>query len=496
MYTKINLLLSLLLFLSVFGCDTDLRVIIESEVGVSPDLVLAVRYLPLPDGYVLSPSEDDTSGFILRFAARRWDHPAPVTINERIVDKVWYAPVVRLWDPIQDISELSGGTNIEVLPLHEIALPFRAVSDNGRFPGDPGYPWFAETVVRLNSSGGIPLSRGGGHDALLDWFEAIPFAAPSTEMVRVSAVGDIMPVRGVDKLLLGAYGLATVFTDTLPILRSADLVMGNLEGAVTTRGIRTDKSYTFRIPPEVLPRLRDAGFDYLSLTNNHSFDYGEVGFLDTIANLEESGIKTSGAGTNLESASKPAVFRVGGSELRVLSIGAYPKEKNGFNGMESTSAASGRAGVLWAGHAAFQAIRGFVSDGSFDIVMVHGGEEWSTSPSTEQKKLYRSFIDNGADLVIGSHPHVVHGLEAYKGGLIAYSLGNFIFPGMGETRYGEESLIAGIGIYDNVIRYVQLTPVRIDHQTISVDEEGAMLPRLLEQTRVLNSNPVPGSKEN
>ena len=107
-------------------------------------------------------------------------------------------------------------------------------------------------------------------------------------------------------------------------------------------------------------------------------------------------------------------------------------------------------------------------------------------PSESQRALYRRFIDSGADLVLGHHSHVVQGLEAYRGRLIAYSLGNFVFPGMFGTDYGEESLFLRVGVVDGAIRYVEPVPVRIDHQVISIDRTGAILERLRAETRRLH----------
>lgn len=118
--------------------------------------------------------------------------------------------------------------------------------------------------------------------------------------------------------------------------------------------------------------------------------------------------------------------------------------------------------------------------------MVHGGEEWSEGPSESLRAFYRSLIDMGVDMVIGSHPHVLHGFESHNGGLIAYSLGNFIFPGMDETKYGEESLILGVGVVDQTVRYVELFPVRINNRTVAMDTGGEILERVLAQTEELH----------
>jgi poly-gamma-glutamate synthesis protein (capsule biosynthesis protein) len=356
---------------------------------------------------------------------------------------------------------------------------------DGLYPGDPGYPYSRETVAYL--TGEFPRSPGEeALEPLIAWIDSLPNTSDEVDILWLGAVGDIMPGRGIYELLVSGGGLDGVFTDTLPYLAKADVAAGNLEGAVTVRGSKAVKSYTFRYRPEILGFLKEAGFDYLSITNNHSYDFGETGFLDTLTHLQNAGIGTSGAGTDPVSAAIPSVFQFPGGEIRILSIGAYPPERNGFDGEITAAVGTSRAGILWANTAGLKAVQKAFTDRTFDVLMVHGGVEWSTEPSPQQHELYRRFIDLGADAVIGSHPHYLQGIEIYSGGLIAYSLGNFIFPGMEETAYGEESMILLLGIVENKIRYVELVPVEIDGKTLSIDMSGKILKRVIERSKALN----------
>ncbi len=115
--------------------------------------------------------------------------------------------------------------------------------------------------------------------------------------------------------------------------------------------------------------------------------------------------------------------------------------------------------------------------GGVSIVSVHGGYEWQNQPALKQKKLYRKLIEHGADIVIGSHPHVLQPVEVWKGSLIIYSLGNFIFPGMDETEYGEESMILSLGYYKGKLLYINYIPVNIDMKYLSIDKSGKILKR-------------------
>jgi poly-gamma-glutamate synthesis protein (capsule biosynthesis protein) len=308
-------------------------------------------------------------------------------------------------------------------------------------------------------------------------------ALPEAEMpkvTRMAAVGDLMLGRGVDTLLLGSSsGIEKVFGDFLPLLQSQDLTLGNLEGALTNRTLKTPKAYNFRFSPKILAPLMRAGFGYLAPANNHVFDYGEAGLIDTITALEEAAMPASGIGRNLSEAARPWRGRTGGLEVQILSLGAYPAEGGGFDGLRDAAARADRPGILWGGDDALSSMRGNFSPDTFDIVLAHGGFEWQNEPSRAQILLYRSFIDAGADLVLGSHPHVLQAAETYRGRLILYSLGNFIFPGMDETRYGEESLLLALGLYQGEVRYAEFHPARLDGRRVFRDKSGEVLKRFL-----------------
>ena len=408
----------------------------------------------------------------------------------RVAGRRYFAPAVPLLDPRRSVGfeELAGGvqggaaavgppvspTAPVVKPLDEIRPPEKALAVDGLYPGDGGYPLVDEVIVRLDTAA-VP-EKGA---SILEWFRGIP-EPPARRVVRIAAVGDIMPGRGVDRVLLGSPdALERIFGDTLPVLRGADLALGNIEGAITLRTGRVPKSYNFRFRPEILRPLREAGFDYLAATNNHVYDYGEGGLLDTIDALRESGIGTSGIGRNLEEASRPWETMVEGLRVRILSVGAYPREYSGFDGRLEASAGPDRPGILWADDSGLRAMkRAFLPD-AINIVMVHGGHEWRNEPSRDQRELYRSFIDAGAHIVLGSHPHVLQTVEGHSGGLVAYSLGNFIFPGMDETLYGEETMILCLGIFDGGLRYADFYPARIDNQVVRLDRTGEILRRFI-----------------
>jgi len=169
--------------------------------------------------------------------------------------------------------------------------------------------------------------------------------------------------------------------------------------------------------------------------------------------------------------------------VRVFSLGAYPREKNGFDGLRMTAAAQDKPGVLWATDENVAELSRQFDPEAFDVVMVHGGTEWSRSPSAEQISLYRGLSDAGADLVVGSHPHVLQPVEAHRGGLIAYSLGNFLFAGMEGMPYAEESIILSVGVVDGRIVYVDFYPVELDGPSVDIARDGPILERFIRLSR-------------
>lgn len=143
----------------------------------------------------------------------------------------------------------------------------------------------------------------------------------------------MMVARGVQEILLsGPDGIQKVFRDTLPILQSNDIMIGNLEGVITDSLKNAAKTYTFRFNKKVLPELKRAGFNYLMQTNNHCYDFGEEGFRETMLALKEYGIPTSGAGMNINEAQKFYTTSIKGQEFSIISCGAYPVERSGFDG--------------------------------------------------------------------------------------------------------------------------------------------------------------------
>lgn len=493
-----RLILVSVIILSSASCrGNDVYLNLSLQEGYSKTFNNMLEKYPLPDGIFISrDSREDAVGTVtLKSGFPNIENPNGLPTDSEnnpdnsfnaVISREWYSLTSKIWEPSTD-AELTDFKEKTPVLLKDITLPDRAVSINGLYPDDKRYPGLKTTVLTLNLH-----EKNRRTVEIINWFNNIKLRYEKSlesypVIIWIGAVGDIMVQRGVQEILTGSdSGLNTVFSDTLDILQRQDIMLGNLEGTVTETRIKTPKSYNFKFNKEVLPVLQKAGFDYLSLTNNHVYDYGKQGFIDTLKNLEEARIATSGAGMDIAEARRYWETESGKSKVRVLSIGAYPREKNGFDGRTQASAGTERPGILFEGPDADKAVRNMVSRNTFDILFIHGGVEWTYSPSKEQRKLYRKYIDMGADLVIGSHPHVLQGMEAYKGKIIAYSLGNFIFPGMDSMNHAEESLILTLGIIDNKIKYVIPYPVKINNRTIKLDHRDNVYKRFLSLTEKVN----------
>jgi len=206
-------------------------------------------------------------------------------------------------------------------------------------------------------------------------------------------------------------------------IRGADIFMVNQEFPFSSRGAAVaDKQYTFRLPPSRVNLLKEMGIDVVTLANNHILDFGTDPLVDSGTTLDVAGIDYVGAGENLERAKKLLLRRVNGTTIGYLGASRVYMDA-------SWAATAGRPGVFSTYDprdlvAEIEAARE-VCD--YLVVYVHWGIERDTKPQEYQRTLAMNYIDAGADLVVGSHPHVLQGVEYYNGKPILYSLGNFVF---------------------------------------------------------------------
>ena len=234
--------------------------------------------------------------------------------------------------------------------------------------------------------------------------------------------GDTMGDRGV-KSYLAAHGADAVFAGIAPVLRAADAAWVNLESPLTTiSDPYPGKDVHFQGDPRLAAGLADAGVDVVNMANNHAVDQGQAGLLDSIRRVEAAGIKVVGAGKNASAARQPAIVRASnGATIGFLgwtdiiwpgfAAGSGPGVATGITDMSQVT----------------RAVRALKRRVDYVVVCFHWGIEYTDTPIASQVSEAHAAIDAGADLVIGHHPHVLQGVQLYKGHFIIYSLGDLVF---------------------------------------------------------------------
>jgi len=274
----------------------------------------------------------------------------------------------------------------------------------------------------------------------IDYSELITSKLSKEKTITVILVGDIMLDRGVEYMVEkeGKGDFRFPFLKIADDLKEADLLFGNLEGVISDKGIKVGSIYSFRADPKAIEGLSFAGFNILSLANNHAFDYAREALEDCLAKLNNTGIGYVGAGFNGKEAYSPFVKEVEGIKIAFL---AYTNL-----GSPNWGATENSSGIAWVDWKNLEKIKKDIqtAKNQVDIVIVslHSGEEYSNEPTKFQVEFSKMVIEAGADLIVGHHPHVIQPNEKYlsassgQAGWIFYSLGNFIF----DQSFSEETM--------------------------------------------------------
>ena len=284
--------------------------------------------------------------------------------------------------------------------------------------------------------------------------------APATPLlanddIRISAVGDIM-LDGTARPVLQENGYDYPFTHMCALLKDAHVVIGNLEGPLTTQGkADRSKTYAFRSPPDkVGAALKNAGFNVVTLANNHILDYGPQGLAQTMETLDAAGILYVGAGKDNRAARRAATMVVHGQRIAFLGYSMTLPET-----FYATHTQPGTA----FGHEAHVRADVAAARLAADIVIVsfHWGQEGKTALREYQTRLGRVAIDAGAQVVLGHHPHILQAVEHYKDGVILYSLGNFVFGSYSKTA--ATSAVAQLRFRQGRLAELRMVPILVDN---------------------------------
>jgi poly-gamma-glutamate capsule biosynthesis protein CapA/YwtB (metallophosphatase superfamily) len=284
--------------------------------------------------------------------------------------------------------------------------------------------------------------------------------------IVISAVGDVMLSRRVGKMM-ETLGNDYPFGDVKGVFSKSDLVVANLESpiGVTGRPI-PNKMIWFRAKPQAAEALKDAGIDVVCLANNHILDYDTENLLETMDILDQAQIGYFGAGRNLEEARRPLIVNVNG--IRVAFLGYSEFARPGLywstayrRSFDATPTTPGCAPLD--PDYIKEDIAKVKSQSDVVMVMVHWGAEDTNVPLPfieDQRKIAKLILESGADVLLGTHPHALQGLEVIGDGLCAYSLGNFVMDQKREIQ--KESMILDMYISMSGLSGINVHPVYID----------------------------------
>ena len=309
-------------------------------------------------------------------------------------------------EAINKISELCGSEAVEALAF---ALEAGAV-DSESFKQITGYSEKAFYVVALSDPERTTVLEDS-EDGVADLVFVGDTAFPNGYSV----------MNRYNSRNQGIEGL--VSEEVLEIMRSADLTMANHEFTLTDRGSPIKgKKWTFRGDPKNVSIFKELGVDIVGLANNHAFDYGPDSLTDTLKYLDEAGIARLGAGEDLNEAKAPYYYVINGYVVAIVAGSA-------IDPYSTRGATDTQSGVFQIFDTVSMSKEIAAAKEKADIVIayVHWGLENTLNLTDGQKSMGKAFVDAGADVVIGMHSHCMQGVEYYKGKLIAYSLGNFVF---------------------------------------------------------------------
>jgi len=403
----------------------------------------------------------NSPNLLIEFAAS-WTQAEGIPIS-----KTWFVPrenplAARIGTSLA--ACLDGSETI--VPIKEIAPPYMGLLVDDLCVADENYPLVRYVSISIKAAD----DSGGKKIRLLKKIAVLettlagadkPLVQNTPSVVWICAAGDLMLDRGSGNILIDE-GVEGILGKTADYYKRSDLNLVNLEGAVSNRGAKAAKSYNFRFDPQTVPPLKAANINAVLLANNHIFDYGEIAFLDTLEHLEKNEIAILGVGRDITAAAAPFVFTTEGLEIRVFGIASFPRERTGWDGA-SFSATVNKAGMLFAGQDSIDLLKkNFIKkDGVLNVLLFHGGYEWTWKPDSNTRSLYTDLAHSGADLIIGSHPHTVQGFEWLDGKLVFWSLGNYVFAGMHDMYGGEEGLLIRLGYVGKTPIYFEPVPVLI-----------------------------------
>lgn len=284
--------------------------------------------------------------------------------------------------------------------------------------------------------------------------EKIKLSYSDESVAQLTFVGDIMLGRAV-KVKSDKNGYKDVFKDVSYLWKESQYVSGNVESALLDNPEdfkKSDKEIHLYAETKVANLLKNTGFTMANLSNNHLGDFGRQGVVSTINAVESAGLNHVGAGENINEAATYDIQEINGVKIATIGISdIIPKD---------FSASRAEPGILSTMYPGYNRLV-YEASQNADVVVVnaHWGIEYGVNVDEVQQQLAYDLIDAGADIIIGSHPHVLQPIETYKDGIVFYSMGNFVFDqGWSRTK---DSMVLNYYINENGEGTFEVVPVRI-----------------------------------
>ncbi|MBD2292070.1 CapA family protein [Anabaena sphaerica FACHB-251] len=317
--------------------------------------------------------------------------------------------------------------------------------------------------------------------------DSIPSLGDEEQTITIKAVGDIIPGTNFPDHRLPGNPNQLLPQSVRSYLQEADILFGNFESSLTNhpysaKDISRGQTFAFRSPPAYAQLFAEAGFDVLNIANNHTMDFGIVGFKDTVKNLEAAGIKTLGH--------KNQILYLEANQIPIAMIGFTTYDL--YNSVHNLEAAQAL-------------VKEAKNNAKIVIVSMQVGAEGTSALHVKDKTEYfygenrgnslkfaRIMIDTGADLILGHGPHVPRAMEVYKGKIIAYSLGNFLgYRTLATNAQTAYSMILEVKINsEGKLVSSKIIPVHLNRQGIPQIDQYFRTVGLL---RYLNNHDFPDS---
>jgi poly-gamma-glutamate capsule biosynthesis protein CapA/YwtB (metallophosphatase superfamily) len=291
-----------------------------------------------------------------------------------------------------------------------------------------------------------------------------PSTAPSSSSPASSPPGDVTlafagDVHFMDRTASLLTDPATTLGPIADTLRAADVTMVNLETSVTDRGTPEPKQFHFRAPASAFDAVKAAGVDVVTIANNHSLDYGQVGLGDTLDNARRAGVPAIGAGHNATEAYAPWMTSVRGTRIAFVAVSQVHELEF------SWAAKDDRPGVAMAVDVAraAAAVRAARTRADIVVVYVHWGQEGNSCPTAEMKTFAGQMAAAGATVVLGTHAHLLLGAGHLGKTFVGYGLGNFLW--WRDDAFSNDTGVLRLTLHDGTVARSELVPASISRTT-------------------------------